>query len=40
MRLADDLPKHQNHKLFVDNWFASYDLAVELKSWEYVWWEL
>jgi hypothetical protein len=31
MRLVDDLPKHQNHKLFVDNWFASYDLAVELK---------
>jgi hypothetical protein len=32
MRLVDDLPKHQNHKLFVDNWFASYDLAVELKK--------
>lgn len=32
LRLVDDLPKHQNHKLFVDNWFASYDLAVELKK--------
>ena len=32
MRLVDNLPKHQNHKLFVDNWFASYDLPVELKK--------
>jgi hypothetical protein len=32
MRLVDNLPNHQNHKLFIDNWFASYDLAVELKK--------
>ncbi|PNF29808.1 hypothetical protein B7P43_G10576 [Cryptotermes secundus] len=32
LRLVDDLPKYQNHKLFVDNWFASYDLPVELKK--------
>lgn len=32
IRLVQDLPKHKNHKLFIDNWFSSYDVAVELKK--------
>jgi hypothetical protein len=32
IRLADGLPKGQNYKMFIDNWFISYNLICALKE--------
>lgn len=32
LRLCQDLPNHQNYKVYTDNWFSSYKLAVALKE--------
>ena len=32
MRLAEDIPRFQNYKLFFDNWFSSIGLAKKLKD--------
>ena len=32
MRLAEIIPKNENHKLFYDNWFSSMDLLCELQK--------
>ena len=32
LRLIETLPKHQNFKLFFDNWFCSLQLCLQLKS--------
>ncbi|XP_039300501.1 piggyBac transposable element-derived protein 3-like [Nilaparvata lugens] len=32
IRLAQTIPKHKNYKLSFDNWFASYNLVVALKT--------
>ena len=32
MRLAEDIPRCQNYKLFFDNWFSSTGLAKKLKD--------
>ena len=31
-RLCDTLPKNKNYRVFFDNWFTSYDLCTDLKS--------
>ena len=32
MRLAEDMPRFRNYKLFYDNWFSSIGLAKKLKD--------
>ena len=32
LRLIETLPKHQNYKVFFDNWFASIPLCLALKD--------
>ena len=32
MRLAEDIHRFQNYKLFYDNWISSFDLAKKLKD--------
>ena len=32
MRLAENIPRHRNYKLYYDNWFSSVNLAKRLKD--------